>query len=123
MRQCHGSGRRGNAVTDVTMRREGRPGIYAQPQSVAYPTLLPRGREEAEARIFAATCFEMRFAVNPAPYAKRVNGPNELAEASPTIYRPGTDVSKWLERTGVSSTSRSWRRKASSRNPIREIEI
>src|ERR1700677_5298206 len=32
MRRCHGSGRRGNAVTDVTMRRKGeRPGINARP--------------------------------------------------------------------------------------------
>ena len=73
-------------------------------QSVTYPIFLSDDREEAEARTLPAICFEMCFAVNLAPYAKRIKGPNELAAAGPTIYKPGTEVSKWLERTGVSST-------------------
>ena len=80
-------------VTQALLVQESRP-LSAPSLSLSRSLHFdPVAREAAEARIFATTCLEC-FAVNLAPNAKRANGPNELADASPAIYRLGTDVSK-----------------------------
>ena len=54
--------------------------------------------------------------MNFAPNANRVSGPKELADAIPTMYRPGTEDSKLLDRTGVSWMVEICWRRPSSRN-------
>ena len=57
----------------------------------------PRGQEARRRRV-------TRFAVKPAPYAKRSIGPKLFAADAPMKYRPGTDDSKCRPSLGVSFT-------------------